>query len=54
VRTTVTTTMWVIDSVHGDTADTWANAHVTFAASGTDLDILVLLVANATNGSHTL
>jgi hypothetical protein len=46
MRTTVTTTVWVIYGVHNHTANAWANTHAALAASRTDLDVLVLLVAN--------
>src|ERR1044072_6726149 len=44
VTTTITTTVWVVYSVHNDTADTWAYTHVTTTTSFTDLDVLVLVV----------
>ena len=50
VTATVTTTVRVVDSVHNDTTDTWALTLVAVAASFTNLDVLVLLVADDTDG----
>jgi isopropylmalate/homocitrate/citramalate synthase len=50
VTTTVTTTVWVIYGVHNDTTDAWALALVAVATGFTDLDVLVLFVADDTNG----
>src|SRR6266496_580278 len=50
---TVTTTVRVVGGVHDNATNGWANAHATFATGRADLDVLVLLVANHTEGSHT-
>jgi hypothetical protein len=47
VTSTVTTTVWVVDGVHNDAANGRAYAHMALTASFADLDILVLLVAEA-------
>src|SRR5688572_20242804 len=52
MTTTVTTTMRVVNSVHNNTTNSWANTHVSLAASFTDLDVLVLFVADNTQASH--
>ena len=54
VPTTVTTTVWVINSVHDDTTNSWADTHATLASGRTDLDVLVLFVTDNTDARHTL
>jgi hypothetical protein len=54
MTTTVTTTMWVVNSVHNNTADAWADAHAALAACRTDFDVLVLFVTDNTDASHAL
>ena len=51
---TVTTAVRVVGGVHDDTADRRTLAFVAVAASFTDLDVLVLLVANNTEGSRAI
>jgi hypothetical protein len=51
VTATVTTTVGVIRSIHHYTADGGTNALAAFAASGADLDVLVLDIADGANGS---
>ena len=54
MATAVTTTVWVISGVHNYTTNTRTETHATLAASRTDFDVLVLLVADNTNTGHTL
>src|SRR5664279_5048412 len=49
VRTTVTTTMRVIDSVHGNTTNRWTNTFTAITTGRTDFDVLVLDVADDTD-----
>jgi hypothetical protein len=53
VTTTVTTTMRVVGSVHDDTADRRANAHMALTAGFADLDILMLFITDGADGCHT-
>ena len=53
VTTTVTTTVWVISGVHNNTTDTWALTLVAVTTGFTDLNVLVLLVADDTDDSRT-
>jgi hypothetical protein len=48
MSTTVTTTVWVVCGVHNNTANGWANTLASVATSRTNLDVLVLDVANHT------
>ena len=41
--------MGVITGVHNDTADSRANSHPSFAARFTNVDILMVQIANLTN-----
>src|SRR4051812_23354906 len=52
VSTAVAATVRVVGSVHNHAADGRADAHSTFAAGFADLNILVLLVADNSNGGH--
>ena len=49
VSSAVTTTMWVVGSVHNDTADRWALTLVAVTAGFADLNVLVLFVADNTH-----
>ena len=51
VASAVATTVRVVGSVHDYTANRWPEAHVALAAGFTNLNILVLLVANNTYSS---
>jgi hypothetical protein len=51
VTSTVTTTVRVICGVHNDTTDTWAKTLAAVTTGRTDLDVLVLYVADNTDGS---
>jgi hypothetical protein len=52
MSTTVTATVWVVDSVHGDTTNSWADTLAAVAAGRTNFDVLVLDVTNDTNCSR--
>jgi hypothetical protein len=54
VTATVTTTMRVVGGIHDDTADSWADALVAIATGLTDLDVLVLLVADNSETSGAI
>mmetsp|Transcript_22421 Transcript_22421/g.36118 ORF Transcript_22421/g.36118 Transcript_22421/m.36118 type:complete len:392 (-) Transcript_22421:134-1309(-) len=49
---TFTTTVGVVDRVHDDTANTWADALVTHAAGFTVVLVRVVWVGHGTNGGH--
>jgi hypothetical protein len=51
VTSTVTTTVWVIDSIHNDTTNTWTDTLATVTTCRTDLYVLVLDVTNNTDSS---
>lgn len=51
--TTLTTTMGVIDWVHGHTANGWSDAQPAFTASLTDSCVEVVGIAYLTNGRET-
>ena len=46
--------MRMVAGVHDDTADGRADAHVAFAASFTDVEVLMLAVANRTDGGFAV
>src|SRR5579859_3896870 len=54
VTATVTTTVRVVNSVHNHAANARANTHVALAASLTNLNILVLFVANNAHAGGAL
>jgi len=53
VTTTVTTTVWVINSVHNNTTNRWAFAKATITSGFTNLYVLVLSVTNGANLGST-
>jgi hypothetical protein len=54
VTPTITTTMRVINSIHNDSSNAWSDTLITVTTSFTDLNVLVLFVTDATNGSHAV
>ena len=47
-----TTTVWVVDRVHRDTAHGWADALVTVTTGFTDVLVAVVGVGHGTDGGH--
>jgi hypothetical protein len=47
---TLTTTVWVVNRVHNNTTNGWANALPAHAASLTPVDVGLLCVSNFTDG----
>lgn len=50
--TTLTTTVWVINRVHNNTADGWANTLVTVTTGFTKVLVAVIRVGNSANSGH--
>jgi hypothetical protein len=53
-RTTLTTTMWVINRIHDHTTNRWTNTSPAHCASFTNLAQVVLTITNFTDSGAAL